>query len=215
MTYLQLVNEVLARLREDQVLTVQGSDDVVVNLVKSFVNDAKRTVEDAHSWTGLATEWSFATTPGTDSYVLTNSASSAIIDYVYDDSGNPVRQTTRAELHRRALQGGDTKKARYFILDGTDANGDLKLRLWPAPDTAQTYHVYGFQPTANLVNDTDQIVVPAQPVIYYAEALAARERGEVGGQSAGELLQLAGQYLRDAVAKDSTNSDPENIWTTV
>lgn len=215
MTYLQLVNEVLARLREDQVLTVQGSDDVVVNLVKSFVNDAKRTVEDAHSWQALSKEWVVSLTPGTSSYVLTNSARSAIIDHVYDSSGNELLQTTRAYVHKRTLQGGSANKSRYYILDGVDTNGDLKIQLWPTPDTADTLHVFGFQPTTELSADTDRLLVPSQPVIYYAEAMAGRERGEVGGQSAGELLTLAGQYLRDAIAKDATNSDPENIWTTV
>jgi hypothetical protein len=49
MTYLQLVNKVLTRLREDTVSTV--SQNTYSALVGEFVNDAKRLVEDA--WTGL------------------------------------------------------------------------------------------------------------------------------------------------------------------
>ena len=58
MTYLQLVNEVLKRLREDTVTNVVSNDDVVADMVVSLVNDAKRTVEDAHTWNVLNYEWS-------------------------------------------------------------------------------------------------------------------------------------------------------------
>ena len=50
MNYLQLVNGVLDRLREPQTVTVRTMDDPVVNVVKHFVNDAKRHVESAQSW---------------------------------------------------------------------------------------------------------------------------------------------------------------------
>ena len=45
MTYLQLVNSVLRRLREDEVTTVGQTS--YSKLIGEFVNDAKRTVEDS------------------------------------------------------------------------------------------------------------------------------------------------------------------------
>jgi hypothetical protein len=45
--------------------------------------------------------------------------------------------------------------------------------------------------------------------------MAARERGEVGGQTATELFSLAGVYLSDAIAHDAALNDLDNIWTTV
>ena len=53
MTYLQLVNSVLRRLREDEVTTV--GQNAYSKLIGEFVNDAKRTVEDAYDWTALRT----------------------------------------------------------------------------------------------------------------------------------------------------------------
>lgn len=215
MTYLQLVNGVLSRMREDNVLTVQGTDDVVVQLVKSFVNDAKRVVEDAHNWNALSTEWEFDTVIGQDKYTLTSSNRSCIIDYIYDDAGNPLRATSRAHLRSKALSGAALNTSRYYILDGTDANNNVNLRVWPAPEKVTTYYAFGFQQTPDLALDTDILKVPAQPVIYFAQALAARERGEVGGQTPQELTMLAQRSLQDEIGKDAINSEPENIWTTV
>ena len=59
------------------------------------------------------------------------------------------------------------------------------------------------------------MLVPGKPVVYTALAMAARERGEVGGQTAAELFALAGTYLSDAIAWDSSLNDLDNIWMTV
>ncbi len=48
MTYLEIINEVLARLRESSVQT--SAQTTYSSLVGRFVNDAKRQVEDAYSW---------------------------------------------------------------------------------------------------------------------------------------------------------------------
>ena len=53
MTYLELVNGVLRRLRENQVETVAETSYSV--LIGDFVNDAKQLVEDSHSWSALRT----------------------------------------------------------------------------------------------------------------------------------------------------------------
>ena len=215
-TYLDLVNGVLVRLREDTVLTVDGNDDVVVQIVKDFVNDAKNQIENMHPWTALSQEWSLDTTDGNAKPVLTNSHSSCIIEYIYKDGGDRLEQRPKEWIRRKNRLVTDTNEPQYWCIDGIDrATGDLRLEVHPSPDGAYSYTVYGSQPEPRLVNDTDVCYIPGLAVIYLATALAARERGEVGGQSAGELLGLAKQFISDAIAQDSTNSDLENIWTTV
>lgn len=216
MTYLEAVNAVLSRLREDTVTTLAGSDDVVVNMVKDFVNDAKRTVEDAHTWSNLAAEWTPVTATDSDRIVLTNSSRSAIIDNVFDAEGHELSVVSKPYLRQKALRAGSDKNdPRYYIIDGAEANGDVRLRLWPAPKSVDTLYVYGYHRTPALADDTDVLVVPGQPVVYYAEALAARERGETGAIASSELFAMAKQYLSDAIAMDATNSDTDNIWTTI
>lgn len=51
MTYLELVNDVLIRLREQTVSTV--SLTTYSTLIGKFVNDAKRQIEDAYDWNAL------------------------------------------------------------------------------------------------------------------------------------------------------------------
>ena len=69
MTYLQLVNSVLRRLREDEVTSV--SQNSYSKLIGEFVNDAKRSVEDAYDWTALRTTLTVTTDDTTFNYVLT------------------------------------------------------------------------------------------------------------------------------------------------
>ena len=51
MTYLDLINNVLRRLREDTVDTVNGTD--YSSLIGDLVNDAKKIVENSFDWTAL------------------------------------------------------------------------------------------------------------------------------------------------------------------
>jgi len=71
MTYLELVNDVLIRLREPTVATVTATS--YSTLIGKFVNDAKRQIEDAFSWNILGTTITITTSAGTYSYALTGS----------------------------------------------------------------------------------------------------------------------------------------------
>ena len=68
-TYLQIVNNVLTRLRETEVTSV--SDTPYSALIGVFVNDAKREVEDAYDWNALDTTITLATVAGQKAYSLT------------------------------------------------------------------------------------------------------------------------------------------------
>ena len=66
MTYLELVNDVLIRLREPSVTTVTSND--YSTLIGKFVNDAKRQIEDAYAWNVLGTTITVSTVSGTYQY---------------------------------------------------------------------------------------------------------------------------------------------------
>jgi hypothetical protein len=215
MTYLELVNAVLTRLREDQVLTVDGSDDVVVNIVKNLVNDAKKTCESAHTWSALAKEWTVSTSTDSDAVVIPDSSETVVLEDVFTADGVEVSTVDKTYLRKRALQSSGNGTPRYYIVDGKEVNGDTRLRVWPTPSSAETLHVYGYQTTPDLVQDSDRLYIPSKPVIYLAQALASRERGEDGSLQASELLALAKQYMSDAIAVDATNNEPENVWNTI
>ena len=68
---------------------------------------------------------------------------------------------------------------------------------------------------APLTSDTDVLLVPSQPVIHFAVALLARERGETGGTSTAEYFQIADKYLSDAIAIDAAKQPEEMIFRTI
>jgi hypothetical protein len=53
MTYLELVNKVLTRLRENIIDISQFNSDPYYRVIAALVNDAKDTVEEAWQWSGL------------------------------------------------------------------------------------------------------------------------------------------------------------------
>ena len=70
-TYLQAINDVLIRLREQQITSLD--ETTYATLIGKFVNDAKRQVEDAYSWNVLTTTLTVTTAADTSSYTVTGS----------------------------------------------------------------------------------------------------------------------------------------------
>lgn len=217
MNYTDLVNEVLMRLREDTVTTIGSSrlsvtDDPVVDIVKLAVNDAKRTVEDAHQWNALRYDWSITTEAGVHTYGLAGSDNRAIVESVYVDTGRELRNVSLSYIHKKAAGNPATNSPMYWAVNGQDDNGDTAIRLFNTPDGADTVTVHGFKRTADLDVDSDRVKVPATPIIYLAFALASRERGEAGGAQAMELFSMSSQFLKDAIALDASASELDNTW---
>lgn len=210
MTYLELVNGVLSRMREDTVTTVASSGDVVVDIVADFVNDAKETVERAHTWNALSYDWSLTTAAGTAKYALADAGRYANVENVVDDLGNSLHITSRPYVQARTSVG--QARPHYYLPSGVDASGDLQLQLHPVPDAAYNYTVYGYKLTPALSADNDALLVDSKSVLYLALAYALRERGEVGGQTAAEVFAMAGQYLSDAISLDASLNQLDDIW---
>ena len=216
MTYLELVNEVLKRMREDTIDTVAGVDDVVAEMVTSLVNDAKRSVEDAHTWNALRYEWDIDTIADTSLYSLTSAGNYARIEYILSTYGQGLTEVPLQKIRMLKAQPNTvTQQPTYYAVNGLDASGDLRVEVFPKPDAVYPLNVYGFKRQADLVADDDVLLVPSKPVVYLALALAARERGEVGGQTAAEIFVMARGYLSDAIAWDASLNDLDNIWMTV
>ena len=213
MTYLELVNGVLTRMREDTVGTLASTDDPVVQIVMDHVNDAKRLVEDAHTWNALRTEWTFTTQDGVALYPLTNAGNYAILEWIDGNDGSMLTNRQLRDIKRLKAQGDDGSACLYYAVNGQDANGDVQLEIYPTPSTQNvTYTVGGFARRGDLSADNDVVAVPSKPVLYFALANSLRERGEVGGQTASEIFAMASTYLSDAIALDANNSHLDNIW---
>lgn len=212
MTYLQLINGVLRRMRESQVTTVDESNYSV--LVADFINDAKRFVEDRHDWTALRTTITVPTVASTYNYALTGASSrSKLLDANNTTSKCRLRQSSLGEFNNYFLlstpASGSPDK---FFMRGADANGDPSIDVYPIPDAVYSLAFDVVVKQADLEDAADVLTVPYQPVLLLAVAFAARERGETGGASAQELFSIADLALSDAVQMDAGNHPGELMW---
>jgi hypothetical protein len=151
MNYLDLVNDVLIRLREDEVTAT--TDTPYAKLIGKFVNDAKRIV-DADA-----------------------------------TKGSPA----------------------YYNFNGVDL-GDTQVDLYPIPDGVYNIYFNVFKPQNALSAGSDELLVPSEPVIKYAYAMAVAERGEDGGLAAQEATALADASLADHIAMAAHRQNDEYIW---
>ena len=215
MTYLQLVNSVLRRLREDEVDSV--AQNSYSKLVGEFVNDAKRTVEDAWDWTALRNTLTVDTIAGVYNYTLVGSQDRIKTLDVINDSSNWFMEYRPSTWMNNAylIETPPNAAPKYYSWNGIDTNGDSAVDIYPAPDAEYNLRFNVVLRTADLIEDTDNMFIPSSPVIQIATALGARERGETGGTSAAELFALADRSLSDAIALDAARHPEETIWVTV
>jgi len=215
MTYLQLVNSVLRRLREDEVATVDQNS--YSRLVGELVNEAKETVENSWDWTGLRTTVVVPTVKSTYLYTIVDSQNKIKVLNVVNDTGNVFMSRRGSSWMRNLFLNQDPPESspQYFNLKTLDANGDNVFEVYPIPDGVYDLNFSIVKREGYFTEDTDKLKVPTQPVLLLATALAARERGETGGTSAAEQFGLADRSIADAIAYDAAQHPDETIWTTV
>jgi hypothetical protein len=93
MTFVELVNNVLRRLREDEVVNV--SQTSYAKLMGDFVNDAKTIVESAFEWSANNLEITVNATSASRTYALTGSGVAVrTINAINDTSDTFLRYET-------------------------------------------------------------------------------------------------------------------------
>ena len=203
MTYLQLVNSVLRRLRETEVSSV--SDNAYSKLIGDFVNDAKRVVEDSYNWNALYDTLSATTSSDVFNYVLVGSGQRFRVIDVLNDSSNWFLQEKPTQWFDQQFLLTTPQKGSplCYNFNGVDSNGDTQVDLFPIPDGAYNIRFNIVKPQVELSNNADNLQVPHEPVIFLAYAKALAERGEDGGMASGEAAQMYRQSLADAIALES------------
>ena len=209
MTYLELVNDVLIRLREPTVATVTATS--YSTLIGKFVNDAKRQIEDAFSWNILGTTITITTSAGTYSYALTGSGQKfQVIDVLNTTSNIGMKNIDFASMNRK--QNFSTPVSGIpseYAFDGVNGNYDTKVNIYPRPDGVYSIPFSLSVPQATLTLDQTVVLVPDVLVVQNAYARALVERGEDGGLSSSEAFLLYKSMLSDYIALEGTRY-PEN-----
>jgi len=214
MTYLQLVNNVLKRLRERTVSTVE--ENAYSTMISMLVNDAKQEVEQSWDWSALRTTLTATTSAGVFAYELTGSGDNMkMLDVVNDTSNYFMTYKTASEftgyyLNSNPVQG----EPRYYSFNGLDDNGDTIVEVYPPPNGVYSLRFNLINRQDDLSTDTDVLLCPSKPVEMLAYAKAVEERGEDGGASSSSAYATAARILNDAVSLDQAKHPEELIWTT-
>ena len=209
MTYLELVNDVLVRLREPVVTTV--SETTYSALIGKFVNDAKRQIEDAFAWNVLGQTLTVTTASGTASYSLTGAGQKFQVTNVLNTTSNiTMRNISTADMNRKQnfTPTVDTVPTE-FAFDGVDGSYDTKVTVYPKPDGVYTLKFFMTIPQATLSSDNTVVLVPDVLIVQNAYARALVERGEDGGLSSSEAYALYRSMLSDYIALEGTRF-PDN-----
>jgi len=215
MTYLNLMNNVLRRLREEETTSVNST--TYVKMVGDFINDAKKLVEEATDWSALRDTLVVTTAASDNSYSLTGSSDNVKVMSVLNDTKNCfMHYQTKDWFNEQIYLVNESEGAPlYYTYNGLDANGDTEVLVSPKPDGVYSLRFNVIKRQANLSSDTDVILVPSMPVMHLAIALLARERGETGGTSTAEYFRIADKFLSDAVAIDAAKHPEEMIFRTI
>ena len=219
MTYRELINQVLIRLREDTItsdwsgaINDSGTISAYHKVIGSLINDAKRHVEERHDWLNLRETVNISTVNGTKNYNLSSGQEIKILDAINNDTGMHLNQVSRVYINSVKYPTDDTGEPLYYAFNGSDASNNLKIDLSPVPTEVHTLSFDIIKGQDTLTSAATVLKVPSQPVILGAWARAIAERGEDGGTQSSLMAQESSEALKQAIMLDSGNTRYETDW---
>jgi hypothetical protein len=210
-TYLDLVNDVLVRMREPQVTTV--SENTVSTLVGKYVNDAKRQVSDAYDWDAFNTPITVNTIANTTGpYSITGAGVRyKTMDVINTTSFYELSPLSHANYDSFYYTTPTPTKGlpMYYSIKGVDTSGDIKVNFWPVPDAVYAIRFSLIVPEADFTTDISTTLLAKEPIVLGAFARALIERGEDGGLNSSEAFAMYKSCMSDLIALELARS-PEN-----
>ena len=219
MTFREVINEVLIRLRETPIASDWSgaiNDSSTVSdynkVIGALVNDAKRSIESYHDWQVLRETVAITTVSGTKNYNLSSGQEFKILDVVNNATGNELLQVSRAYLNRERYPTASTGEPHYYGFNGADSSNNLKVDLSPTPSKAETISFDMIKYQDVLTNASTVVKIPTKPLILGAYARALSERGEDGGTQSSIAAQEAASAISQAIMMDAGNTQIESDW---
>ena len=215
MTYLNIMNNVLRRLREEEVNSV--NDSTFSKMAGDFINDAKTVVEQAADWSALRDTLVISTVADDNLYSLTGCGDDVKVMSSINDTQNCFMEyQTKDWFNDKIYISNEVSGApKYYTYNGLDSSGDTQILVNPKPDGVYSLRFDVIKRQAELTSNADSLLIPEKPVIHLAIALLARERGETGGTSTAEYFAIADKYLSDAIAIDAAKHPEEMVFRTI
>jgi hypothetical protein len=210
MTYLDIVNKVLVRLRENQVGSL--TENSYSTLIADLVNVVKREIENSWNWHCLRITLTATTTNGLFNYVLDGFGTTSRVLNVFNDTDNVVMQNMPSEWFDRQflLSTSQTGSPNFYSFNGVDVNGDAQVDVFPIPDKTYTLIFNIVQQQADLALPTDQLLINPNLLIEGVVSRALMERGEDGGSADQELRYR--NMLADFISIEAGHRPTETIW---
>lgn len=215
MTYLDAINSVLRRLREDEVASPNTS--AYSKLIGEFVNDSISVVENAWNWSQLRRTERFNTVEGQRYYPFLDLNFNYTTLQVVDSTGKQLLDlNTQDNFTYDIFTSEDSPKTgapEYYANTGLDNTKERpEIAIYPFPDGVYKIRMTVVDRSDRLTEGTDNIKAPFLPITQLAHAMAAEERGELGGTSTSKLYAIAQSSLSDAVAMDAGRFPTETVW---
>ncbi len=210
MTYLECVNRVLRRLRENEVTTV--NETPYSKLIGDLVNVVKVEIENSWNWSALRTTLTATTTDSLFNYVLVDSGTRfRVLDVVNDTEDVFMEERSSRWFDEQFLMSSVQHSAPiYYNFNGVNSNGDTQIDLYPIPDGVYNIRINVILPQQELVADSTQIQIPANLLVEGALARAISERGDDGGYA--EQEQRYRSLAADLIAIEASIRQDETIW---
>jgi hypothetical protein len=214
LTFLQIINRVLSRLRESSVAAYNTTD--YSTHIGNVVNAVKAEIEAAWKWNALRDTYEVSTTQGVTSYALTDAGDCLILSAWNTTSSVQLLRGTNREFDRYFFGSGATIPQGIpckYLPAGLDENYDRKIDIYPAPSGVFTLKLNVSKQQADLAADGDIPLVP-QPLLI--EETIARLLVERGDENAPRPLPGETFILRDLlaqeIAREVGHDDSETDW---
>lgn len=221
MIYRDIINEVLRRLREDQMTDWSGNLSSANGptdyhkMVGDFVNDSKYEVEHYWDWQVLRVTSAISTSDGVMSYSLLGAGRDfKVLDVIDTSTGTILNQMSSADINTRVFPTANIAKGEpsSYGFNGIDDNLDMVVDVWPLPNDTRRINFNVVKPQDKLQLAETHCYVNEQAVILGAYMRALAERGEDGGT---QVSVAAGEYvniLSRAVQIDAGKTQMEMTW---
>lgn len=210
MTYLEVVNKVLRRLREPTVASV--SENSYSALIGELVNVSKREIEDAWNWSALRTTLTATTAPDLFNYVLRGAGTRFRVLEIINDTDNFFMQPRDGKWFESNLLMVPVTKGSplYYNFNGVTTYGDTQVDVFPVPNGIYTLRFNVVIPQDDLTTDSEVVQIPYQLLIEGVLARAIAERGEDGGNQDQEMRYR--NMLADLISIENGHRVEETTW---
>ena len=236
MTYREIINSVLLRLREDTIASDWSGDinDSALSpyhkLIGELVNDSKKNCESYHDWNALRETFNIRLRDGNMQYTLGDALRGSGVSFKVLDVRNKTTGTQLEQVHNEwindrmfptsQVQTGEPTKYAFNGISqaAVGREPDFNIDFYPVPDASASNNIIAVNIVGaqNPLTEASQILrIPSQPVILGAWARAIAERGEDGGTQYSAVAAEARDSLLQAVQLDAGNFEYERDWYVV